>query len=147
MHDSAAVSHFICAASSAKLYLLMVMLFRGTYLFILRGLLGWLAGSRFLAWIYPDKSASTTATSSLTTLQLDVSTLSSQISQSAFLPRLPPSGRSTLLGESSSTPVVCTRVYTCVCTTRQCARSAGRARSSWSLLSAEHWRRNKERNC
>lgn len=28
------------AASSAKLYLLMVMPFRGTYLFILRGLLG-----------------------------------------------------------------------------------------------------------
>lgn len=40
MHDSAAVSHFICCLLSAKLYLLMVMPFRGTYLFILRGLLG-----------------------------------------------------------------------------------------------------------
>lgn len=102
------------AASSAKLYLLMVMPFRGTYLFILRGLTGWFTVS-WLGYI-PTKVPPLRSPFSIPWIgALAPYPLRPRC---AFLPHLPPSERSTPLGASGAPRCVSACMY--VCTACRC---------------------------
>lgn len=137
------------ARSRAKLYLLMVMLFRGTYLFILRQLLGWLLHGSSVRAISRQKCHYHSATPF--TLPLNGTMVpilgSRSTTQLPFrsLARLPPSRRRSTLGANTipeDCARVCVTVCSCVCTAR-----VGVRRSDRPPERGEHWGRNKERNC